>query len=315
MKWRGWLSRWVPGFPGIILIVVLLTVNIILSGTMISLGSINDLVQVGMPLAVATLGQGLVIIQGGIDLSIGGIMSLANVLIVVLLPTLGFWPALLVAMATSVVAGLINGVVIVYGRVQPLVATLAMSFVASGVALSLLPQPGGSVATGVGVYMGTFLGFSTGIWVLVVLLLLWLVVKRFFGLAIYATGGQEHAAQRNAVNVNRVHLWAYTLSGLIAGLAGLAVTLEIASGDASIGASYVLPSVAAVVLGGTSLAGGSGGLVGPVMAAFALTEVSNVVFSTGVSSYYQTIVSSAVVILGLAVANIVKRRSSLLRQS
>jgi ribose transport system permease protein len=309
---RLWLKA--PGLSGLALVVLLLVVNGILAHHVPAWGDLVSLLQVGMPLALATVAQGLVILTGGIDLSVGGVMSLVNVVVVVEEARLGFGGAVALALALALVVGLVDALAVVYARVQPLVATLAMSFVTGGIALSLLPQPGGNIPSWVvNVYQGTTLGLPTEIWFLLAVFIAWVLVKRRYGLPLYATGGGETAARRNGVAVDSVRLWTYTLSGFLAGVAGVALTAEIASGDATVGASFVLPSVAAVVLGGTRLAGGFGGLAGPVLAAFALTEVSNVVFSSGVSSFYENIVGSGMVLLGLAVANLIRRRSNLQR--
>jgi ribose transport system permease protein len=293
-----------PSTVGVLLLVLMLGVNALIQPSFLTYGNLTSLFQVGLPLVLASAAQAVAVLSGGIDLSVGGILSLVDVLIVVGQAWHGFWVAVGVALAAATFLGLVNGVVVTYGGVQPLVATLATSFVASGGALLLLAQPGGSIPQAVSsAYTGSVLGAPVPVLALAATLLAWGLVRRRYGRLLYAVGGNPQSAERMGVDVPRVRLVVYVATAFLAGVAGLALTLEVASGDPNIGASYLLPSVAAVVLGGTSLAGGYGGLIGPMAGALALTDVSDIVFYTGVPSYFTSIVSSGVVLLGIALAN------------
>ncbi len=293
-----------PGTIGIVLLIIVAAVNAVLQPGFFAMSSVSSLFDVALPLILVALAQTLVILTGGIDLSVGGVLSLVDVFIVIAQGHLGFLAAAVIAVALGGLIGLMNGLTVAYLRVQPLVATLAMSFVATGVALLLLPEPGGSIAGSIAsMYSTNYLGLPFPVLALVGVIVLWWAATVRYRRWIYALGGSETNALRNGVPVQRMRVWAYVGAGVLSGLAGVALTIEVASGDASVGASYLLPSIAAVVLGGTRLTGGHGGIVGSIAGALVLTIISNIVFFAGIPSYFQTIVSSVIVLAGIASAS------------
>lgn len=293
-----------PGTVGLALLLIVVLVNVVLQPGFFEAGSMASLFDVALPLILVSFAQTLVILSGGIDLSVGGILSLVDAFIVVEQTHGGFFAVAAFALGLSAFVGLVNGLTIVYLRVQPLVATLATSFVATGAALLLLPEPGGTIPGAIAsMYSASYLGLAFPVLVIIGALLLWWAMTARYGRWIYAVGGSETNALRNAVPVNRVRVWTYLCAGVLSGLAGVALTIEVASGDASVGASYLLPSIAAVVLGGTRLTGGHGAIVGSLAGALVLTIIGNIVFFAGIPSYFQTIVSSAIVLLGIASAS------------
>ena len=236
-----------------------------------------NLASAAMPLAFAAAAQAVIVIAGGIDLSIGPMMALTNVVAAVLMEALGD-PAsagvVVLVLALGIGMGTINGGLVVTSRVPDIVVTLAMSFVWAGVALLILQRPDGNAADWFeslarGPLVVDFLPKA-----LVVLLatvgLVWLPLRQTrVGLSLYAIGSDRLAAYRSGVNVNRTKVVSYTLGGLFAACGGLAITMTTGIG-APVPGDYTLAGVAAIVLGGVSLAGGRGGLVGPIAAAFIL---------------------------------------------
>jgi ribose transport system permease protein len=264
----------------------------------------------GVLLAIVAIAQTLVVLTSGIDLSVGMVMILANCLassIVVgspLMTTFGVLGVLLV----GCLCGAINGVIVIFGRLQPIVTTIATGAVYYGAALALRPVPGGDVNTPLAdALTGQLPGGVPASLVLLVALvaIVWLPFRRsVIGRAAYAVGSSEVAAYMSGVPVRRAKLVAYTLSGLLASIAGLFVTFITYTGEASAanGNTYTLYSIAAVVLGGVSLFGGSGSAIGAIFGALMFRTIGDLLFVFNVEPLWQPlfqgIVLAAAVCLG-----------------
>jgi ribose transport system permease protein len=230
-----------------------------------------------LPLAFAAVAQAIVVISGGIDLSIGSMMALTSVVGAVLMEDQPFEVTVAVVLGVlllGILLGAINGTLIVVTRVPDIVVTLAMLFVWSGAALLVLRTPGGASAEWLrDLVRGPLLNewVPRALVVLVVLVaLVWLPLRRSrLGLSLFAIGSNSLAAYRSGVSVSRTKIAAYALTGFFAAAAGLSLTAT--TGNATpVPGPYTLLSVAAVVLGGVSLAGGRGGVFGPIIAVLIL---------------------------------------------
>jgi len=230
-----------------------------------------------LPLALAAVAQAIVVIAGGIDLSIGSMMALTSVISASLMEGQSGEHAVLVVVGVLVlglVLGAINGGLVVVTRVPDIVVTLAMSFVWAGFALLVRTSPGGAAASWL---TSLVIGSFGSEWVpkalvvlIVVVAVIWIPISRSrFGLALYAIGSNPLAAYRSGVNVGRTKIGAYIIGGLFAALAGVSLTAATTIGSPVPG-PYTLESVAAIVLGGVSLAGGRGGVTGPIIAVLIL---------------------------------------------
>ena len=266
-----------------------------------------------LPLAFAAMGQAIVIISGGIDLSIGSLMGLVNVLaakyMVTDLTTVtprSFQHAIVVALLLigfGFLAGALTGLIIQVTKVADIIVTLAMLFVWAGIALAVLQVPGG----GAPLEFSSLVTTDTVItnWVpkpLVILLvayaLIWLTIRwRRPGLALYAIGSNRPRAHLSGVNVPFTRVMSYALSGTFAALGGLALTAAVSTGDPHAGDIYTLNSVAAVVLGGVSLLGGVGGLIGPIIGAFVLTLVKTILVIRGVDQNWAQVIQGTIIVL------------------
>lgn len=298
-----------------VMMLILLAINIMVAPlfTSFDLGSI---VIGTLPLAFAACGQALIVISGGIDLSIGALMALFNVIAASLMETAGFSTALVIAFAVmglGFLAGAINGGLVTATGIPDIVVTLAMSFVWAGVALIIMGQPGGGAPDDFeALVTGTFvsLWIPAGAVVLaVVLLVAWLPVRRrraAYGM--YAVGSSRDAAYLSGVNVNRSRILAYAYGGFFAALGGLALTAATGIGSPFSGEFYTLNSVAAVVLGGVSLAGGKGGLLGPVAASFILTLVVSILLFRGVDPNYGQVIQGGLIVAVVMVGGLVLLR-------
>jgi ribose transport system permease protein len=293
-------NTWTVGL--VVLLIVLLGVTRMLAPRY-GAPQIESLSISALPIALAAVAQAIVVISGGIDLSIGSMMALTSVTAAVMMDGQSEEFAVgvvLFVLLMGAVLGLINGVLVVVTRVPDIVVTLAMSFVWAGAALVVLGRPGGGAAAWVTALIdGTVLSE----WVpraLVVLLglvaLVWIpIIRSRLGIALYAIGSDRLAAFRSGVNVGRTKVVAYALTGFFAGAGGLALTMSTGIGTPVPG-PYTLQSVAAIVLGGVSLAGGRGGLVGPILAVFILALLRTDMTFLGVNPNLSTALQGAILV-------------------
>ncbi len=256
-----------------------------------------------VPIAFAAVAQAIVVITGGIDLSVGSMMALASVTAAVMMKDQGdaFGVAVVVfVLLLGLAVGAINGAIIVVTKVPDIVVTLAMSFVWAGTALLILNTPGGGAAPWLMEIISGPLGNpwlpKALIVVAVLVAIVWLPLRRStLGLSLYAIGSHPVAAFRSGVAVAPTKIAAYALTGFFSALGGLALTATGGVG-APVPGSYTLQSVAAIVLGGVSLAGGRGGVLGPIIAVIVLALVRTDLFFAGVDPNWSTAVQGAILI-------------------
>lgn len=265
-------------------------------------------------LAIAALAQTLVVLTAGIDLSIGAMIGLTNSIAATIMDpvaqfvgseALGMLLTIVIVLILGALAGFINGVIIVFARLQPIIVTLATASVFTGIALYIRPTPGGKVPYA---YTAFFTGrlfeyIPISAMVLAFFIVaVWIPLRRSrLGQSIYAIGGNEYSAFVSGINVDRTKLWVYALSGLFSACAGLLLTAQTASGDPLGSELFTLNSIAAVVLGGTALYGGKGGFIGSVAGAVILSLVLGLLIFWGVPSFYQNGVQGIILILALSI--------------
>lgn len=257
-----------------------------------------------MPLALAALAQTMVVLTRGLDLSIGGIIDLSNALAALHLGDTARSMALASALILLVGAGLgfVNGALVAYGRLQPILVTLATLAIFQGLAIRVLPQPGGAVPE-----RYTALLVNTGapyaLIYVVALMLFWTLLRRSqAGIALLAIGNDEAAAAANGIDPVTTKLFAYTLSGVIAAAAGLFLAASATAGDATTGNGYTLTSIVAVVLGGVSLFGGRGSGIGAILGAFVTTMIVNILFFAHIDPLYQSFYEGAFLVIAVVLA-------------
>jgi len=289
--------------PAVVL-VVLFFIYVAVHPGVLSLLQFNTLTNEATAVAIAAAGETLIVLAGGFDLSVGSVLSLINVLIATKIGTSTGSQLLMVpiALGAGAAIGAINGALVVLLRIPSIVATLAMSFFWGGVALLILSQPGGSVPLDfVNWFTGNVRGaIPAALVLLVVVVALWILVKRTrLGRAIYAVGGDPGAAAANGIRVGPTSLAAYTLGGLLYGLAGIFLTAQSASGDPNVGGPLLLSVFAAVVIGGVVFGGGRGDVVGSMIGAFILYLIADVLFALGVSSFYTNVLNGSVLLVAV----------------
>jgi len=307
-------NGWVVGLCALLLL-LFITTKIIQPGY--GADDFGSLVRAALPYAFAVAAQTVVVIAGGIDLSVAAMMALTSVTAASMMAGASEEYALFVVpfvLAMGFVLGAVNGILIVVSRVPDIVVTLATLFILQGAALLVLDAPGGGAAAWL---RGLIIGYvpipgvpeSVSAWipkaaVLLVILLcgVWIPLRRSqLGLSIYAIGSSELAAFRSGVPVARTKILAYAIAGLLGAMGGLSLTMSTGIG-APIPGPYLLASVAAVVLGGVTLGGGRGGLVGPIIAVFVLrlvrTDLTLLAIDPNVTAIVEGSIMVAVVMFG-----------------
>jgi ribose transport system permease protein len=327
--WRFTLRHFRVGIAFVIMF-ALLGITASLNPRFFTPAVITSTSNQSMTLVFAGMAQTSVVLTGGIDLSVGPIISMSNSLASTIFSEtddpLNMIMVVGIVLGVASLAGLVNGLIVVYGRLQPIIVTLATASIYSGIALYLRPRPGGYVPsgygqlltrrvgqllpnslfgeepTGIAAFLESFFDFlpASTILLIVVLLLIWIPFRRSrLGMWVYAVGSNEGAAYMSGVNVRRAKVSAYVLGGLFAGVAGLFLTAQTQSGDATTGAVFTLQSIAVVVLGGTSLFGGSGGVAGTIAGAVALRLIPTILFFAQVNPLQQPLWEGAVILLAV----------------
>jgi len=256
--------------------------------------------------ALIAFGMTLVILLGGIDLSVGSILALSSVLVAMLLKG-GHDPAraTLLGIAAGAFMGFLNGLVVAKGKVAPFIGTLGMVTMLRGFALVL---SNGSPITGFSSDFFSVLGngYVAGqipvpvVWMLAMFALFWFTLRKtVFGRHVYATGGNAEAAKLSGVETDRIQILVYTISGAMAAMAGIILTSRLNSAQPTAGVGYELDAIAAVVLGGTSLSGGRGWISGTLIGALLIGVLNNGLNLLGVSSFYQQVIKGAVILLAV----------------
>nr|WP_230615684.1 ribose ABC transporter permease [Vibrio cholerae] len=262
--------------------------------------------------AIIAVGMTLVILTAGIDLSVGSMLALcgafAATLVAMEVPVLVAVPTALLAGAAL---GAISGIIIAKGKVQAFIATLVTMTLLRGV--TMVYTDGRPISTGFTDTADTFAWFGTGyalgipvpVWLMVVVFAgAWYLLNHTrFGRYVYAVGGNESATRLSGINVDRVKIGVYAICGLLAALAGIIVTSRLSSAQPTAGMGYELDAIAAVVLGGTSLMGGKGRIMGTLIGALIIGFLNNALNLLDVSSYYQMIAKAVVILLAVLVDN------------
>ena len=265
----------------------------------------QSIAMAALPLACAAAAQAVVVISSGIDLSIGSVMAVANVLAASTMRNASFGEALLLAITILVAGaaiGAVNGLLVIVSRVPDVIVTLTTGFIWGGIALLILEKPGGGAPPeflnlGTGTFITEWLSNSL-ILLVVALAAIWIPVRiSKAGLRIYATGSDEIAAFRSGVNVKLARLLAYVIGGLFSAIGGVGLTMTTGIGSPRAGVLYTLSGLAAVVIGGVSLTGGRGGIMGPVIAAFVLTLIPADLIFLNIDPNFGQVIQGTLIVL------------------
>lgn len=279
-----------------------------------TLSNLETILVAAAPFALIAFGQTLVILTGGIDLSVGSVIAVAAMAGAATAKANpeALWMGVLVAVLVGLGAGAGNGLLVSLLNVPPFVATLAMLTTASGLAyvvgqgapINGIPADYGTLAN------SSFLGVPVPVWLMIIILMILAVVMRrtTHGTKIYAVGGNIHAARIAGINVKQVQFSVYAVSGALAGLAGALLSSRVVSAAPTLGGGYELDAIAAVVIGGASLMGGRGTIWGTLVGLFLIQTLNNGLDLLLVPSYWQSVIKGGLIAAAVAVDVFVSRR-------
>jgi len=304
-----------------IALIVLIILFSLLSDSFLTVGNLITMTKHVAMNAILAIGMLFVILKGGIDLSVGSTVGLSGVVAGVLLQGLhleafdvvlypAVWVVVLCSLLIGTLVGFVNGILVTKFNVAPFIATLGMLYVARGAALlisngSTYPRLAGTPEngnTGFGLIGGgRLLGIPMAIWIMIVFAIVALIVLRAtpFGRWVYATGGNERAAELAGIPVRKVKLRVYMISGFCAAVAGLIISSELTAAAPQTGESFELNAIAAVVIGGAALTGGRGNIRGVLLGAFVIGFLSDGLVIIGVSTFWQITIKGAVIVLAV----------------
>lgn len=294
----------------IIALIALFIVGAVTSGDRFtSIDNLLTIMRLASVTGVLAIGMTFVIIGGGIDLSVGSVLGLASVvatLAAVQLASESFWPLMIVvALAVGLAAGVINGIIIAYGNVVAFMATLAMLIAARGFAEILSNRTTQTVRVRgfLEFFNGSFLGIPTLVWIFILVSVAgWILLNRTtFGRRTVAIGGNREATRLAGINVKRHIVYLYALGGLTAGIAGIMLTGRTTSGTSTHGTLYELDAIAAVVVGGTLLAGGRGTIVGTVLGILIFNVLTNIFTQNNLNTSVQAITKGAIIVIAVLI--------------
>jgi ribose transport system permease protein len=288
----------------VLVLLALVVIGFIASPNFLTVRNATNVITFSSIIAVLAVGQFFVILTGGIDLSVGSTVALSTVITALLLQKgLPAGVAVVVTLAACGCIGLFNGVLIVWLRLAPFIATLATLSMVQG--FSYIIQSTSLIQitnqTFIGWFSGSVLGIPNPVIIFVVLTIVAAFVAKYstFGRRLYAIGGNREAARLSGLPVHRDLLITYTMSGLLAGLAGLLAAAQLLQGSSLIGQGYELDAIAAVVVGGASLFGGSGDPISAVIGNLIIAIITNIMNLLGVSSQPQLVIKGAVIIVAV----------------
>jgi ribose transport system permease protein len=299
---RGALGRWLPKTYLFFVLLAIIIVGSFVSPNFLSARNAANVVSFSSIIALLAVGQFYVILTGGIDLSVGAVLAFSTVLAALSLRAgLGAIPASIVTLAACGVVGLCNGALVVGLRIPPFIATLAMMSAIQG--FSYIIQSSSLIGIDNDLFIEMYsdakiAGVSTPTLIFIAVTLVAAFCSRYttFGRRLYAIGGNREAARLSGLPVSRDLLITYTLSGLLAGLAGLLAAAQLMQGSSLIGRGYELDAIAAVVVGGASLIGGAGDPLSSVIGVFVLATIENIMNLVGISSEPQLLIKGVVII-------------------
>jgi ribose/xylose/arabinose/galactoside ABC-type transport system permease subunit len=294
-----------------IAVILVYLVSGLISPGMFQISQALNILQIAAFLGIVAIGQTLALLAGGIDLSVAGVVTMSNIVATSVMVGRAdtLVPGLAICLLLAGAVGFINGLLITLGHVTPLVATLGMNSILFGAALVYTGgAPHGSISPEFAVCgQGHIFGLpvSTVFWLAIGLVMVWITRQTTFGRRLYAVGANPIAARLMGVPVNRMLIFTYVLSSVLASLGGLLLTSYIGSPSLGIGDQFLLASVAAVVVGGTRLSGGSGSILGTIGGAVFITELNSFTNIVRVSTGSRFVLQGAVIALSVLMYHMV----------
>jgi len=286
----------------LLLVLVFIVIGSLLSPKFLSVQNFLNLLQQSAVTGIVAIGITFVIIVAGIDLSVGSVLAFAGMVMALLLPHTGPFVAFLAAIASGAVLGWINGFVSTRLTIPPFITTLAMMVAARGLALLLTDgKPVFNLPESVRFFGKNLFGIPVSglIWIALTLIAIFVLRYTTFGRKLYAIGGNPQSAHLTGIEVNRYITFTYVISGALSALAGIVLASWLTVGQPTAGSGIELDAIAAVVLGGTSLMGGVGGVGGTFVGVLLMSMITNIFNLLGLSSYFQSIFMGIIIVLAL----------------
>jgi len=291
-----------------IILVVLCAVLGILKPAFVSQYNIMSLSRSISYKTMVAFGQTLVLLTGGIDLSVAGMAGMAGIFVTTLMVDVGLDPYLSIAIviAGAFMGGLLNGFFITKMKMVPFVVTLATGSIFTGIIYvvtkgsPIMGMPESATKLGQGV-ISNIIPYPVVLMVLLAAVLVYMLRFTPFGRHIYAVGGNQYAAEIAGIKTAKVTSFVYGLSAVTAAIAGIMITLRLGTAQPTVGADWVMPSVTAACIGGTSLSGGRGGIIGSIVGGVFMGVISNAIVILNVSPYWENVVIGAVVLVAIAI--------------
>ena len=311
-EWRYWIAAQKAMLSAAAVFVIIFAIYVANHPAGFSANVVQTAANKGVLLALVAVAQTFVVLTAGIDLSVGTIFILADCLAswIVLGSPLMTALGILGVLAAGVICGAINGMLVIYGRLQPIVATIATGAVYFGLALQLRPNPGGDINADLADALTGQLpgGIPTSVVVLAaVMLLIWVPFRRSaIGRAVYAVGSSEASAYMSGVPIRRAKLLAYAMAGFFSAMGGLMLAFLTYSGEASStnASTYTLNSIAAVVIGGVSLFGGAGSAIGAIFGAFIFRTINDLLFVFDLDPLWQPLFLGLVLLVAVSLGSV-----------
>lgn len=301
-------------FPAFVLFLILTVINICITPGFLSTLYINNFIAANAPLICIALGTSMVIITGGIDLSVGAIICFCNVTMVALFGSgWGIPETIAVCIVISCGMGALNGLLVSVFRINPMMATFASQSMFAGLALCVMNVPGGSTPAALPEWFATrVLGFipMSLVVVLALMVLVLVIMKMPIGVKLYAIGNNEEKAYINGTRVGHIKFFIYTFSGLAAGIAAICYTARTGGGDPTAAMTLTLSSIAACVIGGLSLTGGKGTFVGSFWGALFLQMIISIILSARIPTMANDLAQGLIIFAGIAGTTVIFGRET-----
>nr|WP_272680622.1 ABC transporter permease [Providencia sp. PROV129] len=292
----------------LLVFIIMLVVAGFLSDRFYSADNITNVLRQSVPLGLATLGMLFVILTGGIDLSVGAIMALVSVVVALMIPDIGLWPALAVGIIMATIIGAFAGILVTWFNIAPFIATLAMMTIARGLGLIISKGQPVFIDDPALIEFGTgyLFGIPLPVYVFGIFILLaqFLYKHTVFGRLVVSIGSNETATRFAGIRVNYYKLAVYALSGLACGIAGILATTRTGVGSPVLAVGFELDVIAAVVVGGASLAGGRGTVINTIIGVLILSIISNLMNLMNISGYNQQVVKGIIIIIAVMLESI-----------
>ena len=300
------IKQFVKKNDEVLIVYVILAVVLVIGGfasdRFFNPGNIGNVIEQATALGIVAIGQMMVILLGGIDLSAGAVVSVTTTILSyeLIASPYGLFVNIIIALAVGAAVGLFNGVGVAKLKIPPFIMTLATMCIVNGVALKIRPIPGGSVPYEFMDLLNGRFGVITHaviLWVAIAVIFALVLKRTRFGRAVYAVGGNPNTAALSGISVRKTTISCHILCSMLAAVGGVYLTSRVGTGDATLGSMYAMDAITVCVLGGISLFGGRGNIVGLFAATFILCLLSNILNMAGVSSYYQYVFKGLIMLV------------------